>query len=76
MRLRVEGSSLWLSGVFWAFSQRARELNATGLSPCCLPGSSGGGARVGKSFTQGRNSFAIFRSCSASGNGAWAAVFL
>ena len=48
------------------FSQRARELNATALSPCYLPGSGGGGARVNENFTQGRNSSAIFRSCSAS----------
>ena len=59
------------------FSQRARELSATGLSPCCLPGSFGGGAHVKKNFTQGRKSSAIFRSCSAAGySGAWVAVFL
>ena len=59
--------------------QRARELNATGLSPCCLRGassdSSGGGAAIMKTATQGRKSSAIFRSCSAS-IGAWVAVFL
>ena len=71
---------MWFQGVstkcFGRFSQRAGELNATGLSPCCLPGSGdGGGARV-DAFTQGRNSSAIFRSCSASEDGAWAAVSL
>ena len=65
--------------MFWAFvAVRAHEPNATGLSPCCLPGSwsLGGGARVNENFTQGRNSSAIFRSCSASEKGAWAAMFL
>ena len=62
--------------MFWFFAQRASELNATGLSPCCLPGSGGGGARVKENFRQGRKSSAIFRRCSAQYSGAWVAVFL
>ena len=62
--------------MFGCFRRKPRELNATGRSPCCLPGSgAGGGARVSYHFTQGPKSSAIFRSCSASGYGAWAAVF-
>ena len=61
----MEGSSLCFEGVatkcFGFFAQRARELNATGLSPCCLPGLSGGGARVKENFRQGHKSSAIFR---------------
>ena len=63
---------------FGHFMHKAPEFSATGLSPCCLPGSGGsfgGGAHVNVNFTQGPSSSAIFRSCSAS-LGAWAAVFL
>ena len=73
MRLRVERLT---TKSFGRSSRRARELNATGLSPCCLQGSEGGGARVSGAFTQGRNSSAIFRSCRAFKDGACAAVFL
>ena len=48
------------------------ELIAASLSLCCLSGD-GGGARV-KNFTQGPNTSAIFRSCRAGEDGAWAAA--
>ena len=77
MRLPVgHGFSLRFQGgaaikCFGHCTQKAPELNATGLSPCCLPGN-GGGAHVKENFKQAPNSSAIFRSCSA-GLGAWAA---
>ena len=76
------GSSLRFQGAmkcFRRFMHKAPQFSATGLSPCCLPGSGGsfgGGAHVNVNFTQGPSSSAIFRSCSAKWEGACAAVFL
>ena len=67
-------------GIVWPHSERPRrggryrlKTSAPNLNLSCLSGD-GGGAHVGKNFTQGPNSSAIFRSCRAGQDGALAAA--